>query len=101
MHACMCAVAEKKERTDERTNHLLVCLSRLGIAALLWSVSTVVWCGVVCGVQDDIREGETAETALQRRIEEGKIGKGKTLRRWRDTEEKVIDNNVFSFSCGY
>ncbi|CAM9522981.1 unnamed protein product, partial [Ectocarpus fasciculatus] len=36
----------------------------------------------------DIREGETAEEALQRRIEEGNIGKGKTLRRWKDTEEK-------------
>ncbi len=40
-------------------------------------------------LQDDIREGETGEEALQRRIEEGKIGKGKTLRRWKDTEEKV------------
>eukprot|EP00903_Cladosiphon_okamuranus_P008814 g8441.t1 len=38
--------------------------------------------------EEDIREGETAEEALQRRIEEGKIGKGKTLRRWKDTEEK-------------
>ncbi|CAM9615631.1 unnamed protein product, partial [Hapterophycus canaliculatus] len=37
---------------------------------------------------DDVREGETREEALQRRIEEGKIGKGKTLRRWKDTEEK-------------
>lgn len=41
--------------------------------------------------QDDVREGETAEEALQRRIEEGKIGKGKTLRRWKDTEEKVCN----------
>ena len=54
------------------------------------------WCCVVfpfCGAtkqEDDIREGETAEEALQRRIEEGKIGKGKTLRRWKDTEEKVM-----------
>lgn len=39
--------------------------------------------------QEDIRTGETEEEALQRRIEEGKIGKGKTLRRWKDTEEKV------------
>lgn len=38
---------------------------------------------------DVAREGETPEEALQRRIEEGKIGKGKTLRRWKDTEEKV------------
>ncbi|CAM9282812.1 unnamed protein product [Scytosiphon promiscuus] len=38
--------------------------------------------------EDDVREGETREEALQRRIEEGKIGKGKTLRRWKDTEEK-------------
>ena len=37
------------------------------------------------------REGETPEEALQRRIEEGNIGKGKTLRRWKDTEEKVRD----------
>ncbi|CAN0305652.1 unnamed protein product [Ectocarpus sp. 6 AP-2014] len=38
--------------------------------------------------EDDVREGETPEEALQRRIEEGNIGKGKTLRRWKDTEEK-------------
>ena len=39
--------------------------------------------------QETVIEGETPEEALQRRIEEGKIGKGKTLRRWKDTEEKV------------
>lgn len=39
--------------------------------------------------KNDIREGETPEESLQRRIEEGKIGKGKTLRRWKDTEQKV------------
>lgn len=41
--------------------------------------------------QEVPREGETPEEALQRRIEEGNIGKGKTLRRWKDTEEKVRD----------
>ncbi|CAM9901714.1 unnamed protein product, partial [Ascophyllum nodosum] len=37
---------------------------------------------------DDVREGETPEDALQRRIAEGKIGKGRNVRKWRDTEEK-------------
>lgn len=43
----------------------------------------------VCAAKNDIREGETPEESLQRHIEEGKIGKGKTLRRWKDTEQKV------------
>lgn len=37
----------------------------------------------------DVFEGETEEEALQRRIDEGNVGKGETLRRWKDTEEKV------------
>lgn len=43
---------------------------------------------VSSGLQD-ILDGETEEETLQRRIEEGKIGKGKTLRRWKNTEAKV------------
>lgn len=39
--------------------------------------------------QGAVLDGETEEEALERRIDEGKIGKGKTLRRWMDTEEKV------------
>ena len=43
----------------------------------------------VSAAKDDVREGETPEDALQRRIAEGKIGKGRNVRKWRDTEEKV------------
>lgn len=44
--------------------------------------------------QDYIREGETAEEALQRRIEEGRIGKGRNVRKWKDTEEKVGKDGI-------
>lgn len=49
-----------------------------------------MWVFCVRVVRQDILDGETAEEALQRRIDQGKIGKGKTLRRWKTTEEKVL-----------